>query len=102
MKRLTTLGLALTALAALATDALAAAAAAAPGGASGEVLKWRIISSSFALAIAATACIVFLTVIHGEVFSGGGGGGAPPPPPPPAGGYPHGWQAESGAPGSLG
>jgi F-type H+-transporting ATPase subunit c len=53
MKLLTSLGLALAALAALATDALAAAAAAGP--ADGEVLKWRIISSSFALAIAAAA-----------------------------------------------
>ncbi|MBI3128985.1 MAG: ATP synthase F0 subunit C [Candidatus Tectomicrobia bacterium] len=53
MKLLTSLGLALTALAVLAGDALAAAAADAASGA--QVLQWRIISSSFALAIAAAA-----------------------------------------------
>jgi len=53
MKLLTSLGLALTALAVLAGDALAAAAAA--GAADSEVLKWRMISSAFALAIAAAA-----------------------------------------------
>ena len=45
------LGLAIVSFAATATNAFAAAAA--PGDA--EVLKWRIISSSFALAIAAAA-----------------------------------------------
>ncbi|MFC1491536.1 ATP synthase F0 subunit C [Nitrospinota bacterium] len=49
MKRLGTLGLALFSYALMATDAFAAAAA----GGEAEVLKWRVISSSFALAIAA-------------------------------------------------
>jgi len=79
MKPLMTLGLALTALAALATDALAAAAAAAPGGASGEVLKWRIISSSFALAIAAAAGAVsqgrtIAAALEGTARNPGAGG----------------------------
>ncbi len=52
MKRLALIGLSLTALVVMATDALAAAA---EGAAAAEVLKWRVISSSFALAIAAAA-----------------------------------------------
>lgn len=50
MKRLGMLGLTIASLAAMATDALAAAAGDAG---SGDVLKWRMISASFALAIAA-------------------------------------------------
>lgn len=77
MKLLTTLGLALTALAALATDALAAAAAA--GGADSEVLKWRIISSSFALAVAAAAGAVsqgrsIAAALEGTARNPGAGG----------------------------
>ncbi|MEK6711557.1 MAG: ATP synthase F0 subunit C [Nitrospinota bacterium] len=77
MKRLTTLGLALAALAALATDALAAAAAA--GAADSEVLKWRIISSSFALAVAAAAGAVsqgrsIAAALEGTARNPGAGG----------------------------
>ncbi len=49
MKRLGIMGLALAYYAAMATDAFAAAATSGDA----EVLKWRVISSSFALAIAA-------------------------------------------------
>ena len=50
IKRLGFMGLALVSFAATATNAFAAAAA---GSGDSEVLKWRIISSAFALAIAA-------------------------------------------------
>jgi len=50
MKRLGIIGLAVTSYALMVTDVFAATA----GGSSGsEVMKWRVISSSFALAIAA-------------------------------------------------
>ncbi len=52
IKRLGFMGLALVSFAATATNAFAAVAAASGDS---EVMKWRIISSSFALAIAATA-----------------------------------------------
>ncbi len=52
MKRLGIIGFALASFVATATNAFAAAAGDAG---SGEVLKWRMISSSFALAIAAAA-----------------------------------------------
>ena len=51
MKRLGILGLGIASYAAMATNAFAAAAA----GGEAEVLKWRIISSAFALAVAAAA-----------------------------------------------
>ncbi len=49
MKRLGILGLGIASYAAMATNAFAA------GGGEAEVLKWRIISSAFALAVAAAA-----------------------------------------------
>ncbi len=52
MKRLGMLGFTFASLAAMATEAFAATAGAAG---SGDVMKWRMISSSFALAIAAAA-----------------------------------------------
>ncbi|MBT3353208.1 MAG: ATP synthase F0 subunit C [Nitrospinaceae bacterium] len=51
MKRLGILGLGLASFATMATNAFAAATT----GADAEVMKWRIISSAFALAIAAAA-----------------------------------------------
>ena len=52
MKRLGMIGFALASIAAAASSAFAAEAGAAGGG---DVMKWRMISSSFALAIAAAA-----------------------------------------------
>jgi F-type H+-transporting ATPase subunit c len=77
MKLLTTIGFALAAAAALATNALAAAAAA--PAADGEVLKWRIISSSFALAVAAAAGAVsqgrsIAAALEGTARNPGAGG----------------------------